>query len=187
MHRTPRRLGSVLSNAIIIGVIYRPPDSNANDFVQNFNSLLAKIGKENKLSYLLGDFILNLMNYHSHSLTGEFVDVSYANLFVALIVRPTRITSYSASLNDNIFANSSCNNIVSGLFFTDVSDHLPIFAIHYEQGLNNDARKSFVSLRDKNTANINKFHELLRSTDWTNIYNVTNVNTAYFCFLNKDF
>jgi len=25
---------------------------------------------------------LNLMNYHSHSLTGEFVDVSYANLFV---------------------------------------------------------------------------------------------------------
>lgn len=39
-----------LSKNIIIGVIYRPPDSNANDFVQNFNSLLAKIGKENKLS-----------------------------------------------------------------------------------------------------------------------------------------
>ena len=39
-----------LSNNIIIGVIYRLPDSNANDFVQNFNSLLAKIGKENKLS-----------------------------------------------------------------------------------------------------------------------------------------
>ena len=115
-----------LSKDIIIGVIYRPPDSNVNDFVQIFNSLLAKIGKENKLSYLLGDFNLNLMNYHSHSLTGEFVDVSYANLFVPLIVRPTRLTSYSASLIDNIFANSFCNNIVSGLFFTDVSDHLPI-------------------------------------------------------------
>lgn len=115
-----------LSKNIIIGVIYRPPDSNVNDFVQNFNPLLAKIGKENKLSYLLGDFNLNLMNYHSHSLTGEFVDVSYANLFVPLIVRPTRLTSYSASLIDNIFTNSFCNNIVSGLFFTDVSDHLPI-------------------------------------------------------------
>ena len=126
----------LLSKNIIIGVIYRPPDSNVNDFVQNFNSLLAKIGKENKLSYFLGDFNLNLMNYHSHSLTGEFVDVSYANLFVPLIVRPTRLTSYSASLIDNIFANSFCNNIVSGLFLTDVSDHLPIFAIHYEQGLN---------------------------------------------------
>ena len=140
-------------------------DSNFNDFIQNFNSILAKFGKENNLSYLLGDFNLNLMNYHSHSLTGEYADVSYANLFVPLIVRPTRITSYSASLIDNIFANSFCNNIVSGLFFTDVSDHLPIFAIHYEQGLNNDGRKSFVSFRDKSTANINKFHELLRSTD----------------------
>ena len=119
------------------------------------------------------------MNYHSDSLTGEFVDVSYANVFVPLIVRPTRLTSYSASLIDNIFANYFCNNIVS------VSDDLPIFAIHYEQGLNNDGRKSFVSLRDKNTANIKKFHELLQSTDWTNIYNVTNVNTAYSCFLKK--
>ena len=86
-----------LSKNIIIGVIYRPRNSNVNDFVQNFNSLLAKIGKEEKLSYLLGDFNLNLLNYHSHSLTGEF-DVLYANVFVPLIVRPTRLTSYSASL-----------------------------------------------------------------------------------------
>ena len=149
-----------LSKNIIIGVIYRPPNSNVNDFVQNFNSLLAKIGKENKLSYLLGDFNLNPMNYHSHSLTGEFVDVSYANVFVPLIVRPTRLISYSASLIDNIFANYFCNNIVSGLFLTDVSDHLPIFAIHYEQGLNNDGRKSFVTFRDKNTVSNKKFHEL---------------------------
>ena len=131
-----------------------------NNFVQNFNSLLAKIGKENKLSYLLGDFNLNLMNYHSHSLKGEFVDVTYANLFVPLIVRPTLITSYSASLIDNIFANSFSNDIVSGLFFTDVSDHLPIFAIQNEQGINNYGEKSFLSFRNKNSANITKCHEL---------------------------
>ena len=58
-----------LSKNIIIGVIYRPPDSNVNNFVPNFNSLLAKIGKENTLSYSLGDFNLNLMNYHSNSLS----------------------------------------------------------------------------------------------------------------------
>ena len=46
-------IGSIerpLSKNMIIGVIYRPSDSNVNNFVQNFNSLLAKIGKENKLS-----------------------------------------------------------------------------------------------------------------------------------------
>ena len=68
-----------------------------------------KLGKKNKLSYLLGNFNLNLMNYHPHSLTGEFVDVTCANLFVPSILRPMRITSYSASLIDNIFANSFCS------------------------------------------------------------------------------
>ena len=125
------------------------------------------------------------MNYHCHSVIGEFLDVTYANLFVPLILRPTRITSHSASLIDNIFTNSFCNDIVSGFFFTDVSDHLPNFAIHYEQGISNEGKKSFVSFRDKNTANIMKFHERLRSSDWINIYNYTNVNTAYSCFLNK--
>ena len=120
-----------LSKNIVIGIIYRPPDSNVNNFVQNFNSLLAKIGKENKLSYLLGGSNLNLMNYHSHSLIGEFLEVTYANLFFPLILRPTRINSHSASLMDNIFSNSFHNDIVSGLFFRDVSDHLPNFAIHY--------------------------------------------------------
>ena len=86
-------------------------------------------------------------NLSACSIIGEFVDVTYANLFVPLILRPTRITSYSASLIDNIFANYFCNDIVSGLFFRDVSDH-PIFAIHYEQGINNDGKKSFVSFRD---------------------------------------
>ena len=114
-----------LSKNIIIGVIYRPPDSNVNDFFQNFNFLLAKIGKENKVSYLLGDFNLNLMNTHSHSLIGEFLVVTYANLFVPLILRPTRVTPHSASLIDNIFTSSFYNDIVSGLFFTDSSDHLP--------------------------------------------------------------
>ena len=84
------------------------------------------------------------MNYHLHSLIGEFLGVTYANLFFSLILRPTRITSHSASLIDNIFTKSFYNDIVSGLFFTDVSDHLPNFAIHYEEGIIMMVNKSFV-------------------------------------------
>ena len=67
----------------------------------------------------------------------------------------------------------------------DVCDHLPIFRIHHELGINNDDKKSFVGFHGRNTANITKFHELLRSTDYSNIYNYTNENTAYSCFLNE--
>ena len=40
--------------------------------------------------------------------------------------RPTRITSSSATLIDNIFMNDS-SFISSGLLCTEISDHLPIF------------------------------------------------------------
>jgi hypothetical protein len=33
---------------------------------------MAKISKENKVCYLMGDFNLNLLNHQSHQFTGEF-------------------------------------------------------------------------------------------------------------------
>ena len=73
----------------------------------------------------MGDFNLNLMNYQSHNLTGEFLDIMYSKTFFPLITRPTRITSHSATLIDNIFQNSLETNLLSSLLFTDISDHLP--------------------------------------------------------------
>ena len=43
---------------------------------------------------------MNLMNYQSYNLTGEFLDIMYCNTFFPLITRPTRITSHSATLFD---------------------------------------------------------------------------------------
>ena len=89
-----------------------------------------------------GSFNLNLMNYQSHNLTCEFLDMMYSNTFFPLITRPTRITSHSATLVDNIFQNSLETNLLSGLLFTDVSDHLPNFVVHYDYSNNNEERNS---------------------------------------------
>lgn len=45
---------------IITGVIYRPPDSVIKDFSDSLSSSLDLINKEGKLSYILGDFNINL-------------------------------------------------------------------------------------------------------------------------------
>ena len=42
---------------IIVGIIYRPP----NQSVDNFNEILVKISRKNKICYLMGDFNLNLL------------------------------------------------------------------------------------------------------------------------------
>ena len=70
------------------------------------NEQLSKISKENNICYLMGDFNSNLMNHQSHSVTGEFLDALYSNVFFPLITRPTRITSHSATLIDNHFSQS---------------------------------------------------------------------------------
>ena len=43
---------------IIVGVIYRPPDRNLDLFLQQFNELMLKISRENKIGYLMAWAIL---------------------------------------------------------------------------------------------------------------------------------
>ena len=79
---------------IVVGVVYRPPNSDVNDFIQDMDSLITKISRENKICYLMGDFNLNLLNCENHKLTNAFLDIMYSNMFFPLITRPTRIPSY---------------------------------------------------------------------------------------------
>ena len=115
----------------------------------------------------MGDFNLNLLNCENHKLTNEFLDIMYSNMFFPLITRPTRITSYTATLIDNIFTNNLDNCIFSGLFFTDISDHLPIFCLLYCQEQPNKPKdNSYIFFRDKNRDKVLKFRDKLENTDW---------------------
>ena len=117
---------------LIIGVIYRAPNDNLTNFVKNFNEVFDRIAKENKLCYLVGDFNVNLMNYQTNNLTGELLDSMHSHLLSLLINRPTRITSHTATLIDNIITNNIDADSVNGLLPTDISNHLPIFSIWFE-------------------------------------------------------
>ena len=120
---------------IIIGTIYRPPDSDIQLFIDNLANLLAKISNEQKICYLMGDFNLDLIKYQQHSYTNDFVDTMYSHFFLPLITRPTRITSYSATAIDNIFTNNltAYEQSTNGILFADISDHLPIFSLQPEK------------------------------------------------------
>ena len=103
-----------------MGTVYRPPNQNLDSFMYEFNKILSTISKDNKQCYFMGDF----------NLAQEFVDSSFSHMFLPLITRPTRITSHTAILIDNIFTNSFTNlqNIQRGIILNEISDHLPVFA-----------------------------------------------------------
>ena len=56
-----------------------------------------------------------------------FLACMFSHSFLPFISQPTRITSHTATLIDNIFTNHLPYAAINGIFFTDVSDHLPIF------------------------------------------------------------
>ena len=100
------------------------------DFNYNYLSkLLENISKEQKFIFLLGDFNVNQLNYNEHNQTNEFLDSLASNSFIDLILQPTRMTSHSNALMDNIFSNVIDPDIISGNLTTSISDHLPQFAI----------------------------------------------------------
>ena len=79
---------------------------------------------KNKISVFLGDFNLNLLNYNDHQPTNDFLDSLASNSFIPYILHPTRITSHSKTLIDNIFSNYISHEIISGNITATISDHL---------------------------------------------------------------
>ena len=67
-----------------------------------------------KCVYIMGDFYINLLNDDVHGPTGDFVDIFTSYSMYPSITKPTRITSTSATLIDNIFTNN-CAKQVSGI------------------------------------------------------------------------
>ena len=113
---------------IILGVIYRPPNTDINSFNETLSTILEKLKVEDKICYLM-DYNINLLNYSSHSLTSDFVDLMHSYSFISLINRPTRITENSAPLIDNIFVNKPNLSSFQAILVTDISDHLPLIYI----------------------------------------------------------
>ena len=122
---------------------------NLADFNCNYlNKLLKNISKEQKSIFLLRDFNVNVFNYNEHNQTNEFLDSLASNSFIPLILQPTRITSHSNTVIDNIFSNVIDPDITSGNLTATISDHLPQFSIIPNMFSNNPGNKSNVYVRD---------------------------------------
>ena len=97
-----------------------------NEFNDDYlNELLDKLSKGNKTIFLLGDFNFNLLNYDIHPPTNEFLDSLSSHYFLPKIIQPSKVTTNSKTLKDNIFFTMTVPNIISGNLTASMSDHFP--------------------------------------------------------------
>ena len=103
---------------------------NINEFNDDYlNKLLDKLSKENKTIYLLGGFNINLLNYGLHPATNEFLVSLSSHYFLPHILQPSRVTTNSKTLIDNIFSNMAVPNIIPVNLTASISDHPPQFFV----------------------------------------------------------
>ena len=116
------------------------------------------------------------MNYNEHNQANEFLDSLGSNSFIPLILQPTRITSHSNTLIDNIFSNVIDPDIISGILTATISDHLPQFAIIPNMFGNILCNKSNIYERDWSKFDQENFILDYFSVDWEDLLKIDELN-----------
>ena len=172
---------------LIVGTVYKSPDTCGAEFNDHLEECLGKVNKENKQCYIAGDFNFDLLSYALHSDTNAFIDTMYYSSFLPLITKPTRVTTNSFTCIDNVFTNVLNKPILPGILYSDVSDHFPIFQVtnslppNYHTHLNRNNASQV-----KHRIDLNSLCEDLALYDWSLVTSKTNVNEAYDTFI-QDF
>ena len=115
---------------VIVACIYRRPSMNPTEFIDIYLSeLLQKLSREDKTIMLMGDFNIDLLKYDTNKDSTMFLDIMYTNFLLPYRKIPTRVTTHSKTLIDNIFSNNIEDGLISGNIITTISDHYAQFLL----------------------------------------------------------
>ena len=173
---------------IVIGCNYKHQNMDVLDFKNNYPSqIFETVPKERKQVFLPGDFNINLLNYNDHHPKNDFLDSLAYNSFMPYILHPTRITSHSKTLIDNIFSNYISHEIISGNITATISDHLPQFSFVPNILSNPPTQKSNYYERDWSKFKQENFILDYFDKDWADLLQIDqqNVNLSLDSFLNN--
>lgn len=159
---------------LLIGGIYRPPDSNNHYWQLMEQSIDLAFSQTCDNVLLTGDFNLNLLNSQSNKINRLLNSYNAEQL----ITSPTHYTEHSSSLIDLIFVKNSHHvraSFVADPFIPDlVRFHCPIVAVLKFRKISQSSFKRRVWLYDR--ADYSRFRENLHSIDWNSILSSDNID-----------
>lgn len=166
---------------ILISCVYRDHDSSIGEFREAFEAMLPNT--EHKIAFYCGDYNINFLNPKKLTDINEFIDGIYSKTFYPIITKPSRITTQSATLIDNILTNNLANNLEAGLLLNGISDHLPVFVIYGCDHEYKPVDNTNQMYRLRTDSTVTTLRNELLAQDWSHVYENTDVNLAYNSFL----
>ena len=154
----------------IVGGIYRHPNGNVSHFISDLEAVLNHIDND-KTTVLVGDMNIDIIKFSNEDVV-SYVTTLMSYGYLPYITLPSRITDFSMTCIDHIFVRLNRRekvlNILSGLFYCDISDHLPSFvSIKHNNTCRKDERPITRLFGEKNMAN---FVRGMETENWNEIY-----------------
>ena len=170
----------------LIGVIYRIPGTNIELFNEKINNLIEPI-RNNYEIILVGDFNICLLKDNNH--TQAFRNCMQANSLFPTILEATRVACVSRNginhitrtLIDNIFINDKLKH-KSGLIYSSITDHYPIFLSLYDGSLNLQNNSKLIRYRLIDDIRISNFKLDLQGTFIESILEINSASEAFSKF-----
>ena len=133
------------------------------------NSLSEKLLREkNEHIILMGDFNGGLLKHTTDTSTDQFLDQLKSSSLLPQITSPTRISTKSIILIDNIFSSDSAEEPISGNIITSICDHsakFPLLSIEKNKG----SEKREIYKRNFKSLTRNELIEKLKRLDWDKV------------------
>ena len=175
----------------IIGNIYRPntgPTANLRKFIETLDEILTKINNDPELRkcediQIMGDLNIDLLQYKTHSLTGQYVNMLFNHGHIPLITQPTRIFGRSATIIDHISTSFKFEHYKAGILLTYISDHFPIFNIRQDK-VTASANRT-LKVRKISSNSTETFKSVLETAAWESVTSENRPNRAYELFFEK--
>ena len=110
----PKSNKKTATKSLIVGVIYRHPNTSYVSFKEELCKIMQKFNKSNNTFVLMGDYNVDLSKQNIDNKIQQYVNEIYSSGCFSLTNKPTRITSVSATTLDHIYSNSLQKISISG-------------------------------------------------------------------------
>ncbi|KAL5270292.1 hypothetical protein ACHWQZ_G001136 [Mnemiopsis leidyi] len=160
-------------NTLTCGVVYRPPNSNCETFLSEFNNINSLLPNANVR--IMGDFNLDLLKINSMSTNShciQFEDSFIKAGLAPVISIPThRREGCKPSCIDNILTSNPENVVVSGTIDTLTNAHTGVFEITSIRIATERKQEQNIKFYDYSNKNLEKFVQKL-DNDLSNISDI---------------
>ncbi len=161
------------NSKVIAGEIYRIPNSNVQESLNTYQTILQQLEKTKQPIIIGTDQNFNYIKINTHPKTDELFNIFLSNNLIPTITKPTRITYNSATLIDNIYISiDQTQQAEAGIIFTDISDHFPIFTFFGKSKSIKKVKKT-ITYRPMNNLIEQHIKGNLRKFDWAPLNNLS--------------